>query len=247
MMNLINLIGLSDTITRGYNMIDLEKYINIYYNGNPPSNIQLFFLEEKEYEKKYKELTKQINNHIDSDYIDTVGYYLHDPKKNIHYILIKKFWDYECDALYILNLFHELSHIETMPKLNLEKATKHNEYIYIGYLFWREYIAQYEAINKYNMFVDEISFLSNKEETIEKVKKLLKNIEDNLYEIILYCEIQNFCIAEIKEEQIELIKIVKEIKSKFVNKEDIKNISTRDFEKMGIIIKKLFDKYYERS
>lgn len=228
-------------------MVDLYDYVKLYYNENPPSNIKLYFLEEKEYEKKYKELTKRINNQIDADYINTVGYYIYDSKNNIHNILIKKLWDYECDFLYILNLFHELSHVETMPKINLEKAIKHNESVYIGYLFWREYIAQYEAINRYNMVIDDIPFLKNKDATIKKVKKMVKDIDDNLYEIILYCEIQNICISEIKEEQTKLTETLKGIKAKFTNKNDIKNISIRDLEKIGIEVRNLYRKYYERS
>ena len=211
----------------------MEELLMLYYNNTPPSNIKIYFLEEEEYVKKYKEICKKINKEYDDDYLNTSGYYFFD--SNNYYILIKKYPNLDCDNVYILNLFHELSHIETMPNVNLEKVHRKTA-AYCGYDFWREYIAQYTAINQYQMKIGDIAFLKDEDETKKVLKNLYRNFNDTLYEIILYSEITSIYIHSIREQSIELIALLKSIKNKFTSKQDIKNISINDLNKIGKIV-----------
>lgn len=230
-------------------MKNIEEYLKKYYNNKIDKKIVLYFLEEKEYVQKYRELTKKINKAIDKDYIDTAGYYLFDPKEDIHYVLIKNY-NIDCDNFYILNLYHELSHIETLPYktgLKLEKNKKKKSYSYCGYIFWREYIAQYEAINKYLVQIDDICFLKDNETFYTHIKKLMNNFEDNLYEIILYLEIKNKQIKGLEKEIDELIVTLKNIKNKLFANQQIKDISIGDLNKIGFCLYKLLNKYYKEK
>lgn len=230
-------------------MISANEYLKKYYYNNITKDIQVFFLEEHEYNKKYKELTKKINNKSDKDYVDTAGYYLFDSKENKHYVLLKNY-NIDCNNFYILNLYHELSHIETLPYkvgLQLDKTKKKKQYVYDGYLFWREYIAQYEAFNKYLMQIDDILFLKDDNSFQNQINRLCNNFEDNLYEIILCCEIKNDYIKKIENESKELILLLKSIKEKLFAKQDIKNISIDDLNKIGLYVNKILDKYYSHN
>lgn len=220
----------------------MQKYVDLYYNGTPPDNIDIFFLEEKEYVQKYKDICKTLNKICDDDYINTSGYYFNTPTK--YYILLKKYPDIECDNVYILNLFHELSHIETMPNINLEKIHENKIAANDGYDFWKEYIAQYEAVNQYQMKIGDIAFLKDKEETKEILMQLTKNFDENIYEIILYSEITSVYIDKIKTETKNLITLLKKVKNKFKSKQDIKQISITDLNKIGKSINTLKKTYY---
>lgn len=225
---------------------ELNGYVDKFYHGNTPNNVTIFFLEEKEYNRKYKELQKKINKICDSDYINTVGYFFYDNKDEHYYILIKKFGDLDCDNFYILNLFHELGHVETLPYrvgLQIDKAKKTKPYTVLGYNFWKEYIAQYKAVNKYEMYIGEIGFLFDKELAKKHISRLLNNFENNLYEIVLYCEITGIYIKGIKEELKELINVLKDTKNKFKDEDEVKNISLKSLNKIGKCVEKLQSKY----
>lgn len=228
--------------------MDILYYFKKYYNDKPPENIEIFFLEEKDFEEKYKSLAKKIFGKINSDYINSEGYCFFDNKNNRYYILIKKFWDYESDNNYIITLFHELSHVETLPLRlfnKIEQRLNKNIDSLIGYDFWKEYIAQYEAVNKFQMIVGQAKFLTDKNMVKEHISYLKHNFDELLYEIILYSEIANVYIDEIEEESKELISLLKQIKNKFITNDERKNISIKDLEKIGKCVRIITEKYYK--
>jgi hypothetical protein len=227
--------------------MDCEKYLNLYFNGNPPDNVKVYFLDVKAYEKKYKEITKKINKVVDYNFIDTIGYCMYDTKENFYHILIRDFGDKVCDSYYALTLFHELAHMETLPyktglQINKMKNKKNKRHIISGYNFWIEYIAQYEATNKYQMCVVELGYLKDRQKLRDVIKKLAFNFEDNMYEIVLYMEITGIRIKKIKEETNGLIETLKKIKANANTKESLKNISIKELNEIGIYVDEIIDK-----
>lgn len=127
----------------------IERYYQINKNIEKP-NINLFFLVGHDFDSKVKkDFRKQTNCKTDTE--DIIGNLILDKnfKKNkIANIYIRKD-DVEFDNKhYALVMFHELSHIHTLPlsseddvfKYNNKKGKKHT---IDGYYFWREFIATY--------------------------------------------------------------------------------------------------------
>lgn len=226
----------------------MEEFVKLYYNGQTPDNVKVYFLKEKDYETLYKKLTKRFYGRIDADYKGTSGYCIKEPGIDIYHILIKNYGD-EFENVHVLNLFHELSHVETMPlkigsKL-LCSSGKNKSNSIIGFEFWREYIAQYEAINQYQMKYSDIDFLYDKELTEKVLKRLSKNFEICLYEIVLYSEITNVYIKEAQKQTEELIFLLKKIKNGFKGKDDIRNINEKNIEQIGKKVKNLITVFNE--
>jgi len=217
-------------------LINIKKIAEIYYGGKKPDNINLYFLKEEQYKKKYKELTKKIFGNSDNGYENTCGYCIHDKESDVYHILIK---DYNQDYKYsyIINLFHELAHTDTMPgKIGVTllcSSKKKDDVAITGYEFWKEYIAQYEAVNKFQMNVGNIAFLHDNELTKSVLKELLNNYLVSLYEIVLYSEITGIFIDGTEEETKNLISVLKNIKNRFVSREDIKTINKRELRQIG--------------
>lgn len=235
---------------QGGGPIDLKKLAGLYYGGKIPDNIKLYFLKEEEYDEKYKELSKQIYGRADKDYYGSLGYCLYDKRKDIYHVLLK-----DCDGdygnAYALNLFHELSHVDTMPyKIGTTlfcSSKQKDDMALVGFEFWKEYIAQYEAVNKYQMVIGEIHFLNNSEAAKKVINRLKESYEILLYEIILYSEITGIYIDEITEETKELIECLKQIRNGFHSKEEMKNISKKDLSKIGKQVIKIYKKIEERK
>lgn len=131
----------------------LQYLIDEYYKLNNDierPNINLFFLYDNEFDSKVKkDFRLQTNCKIDTK--DIVGNLILDKKfkKNkIANIYIRKNDKEFNENHYILVIFHELSHIHTMPSSTEDDVIKYNNkkgknYTLDGYYFWREFIATY--------------------------------------------------------------------------------------------------------
>lgn len=223
---------------------DLDMLINEYYNGKPPKNIKTYFLMEEEYEKKYKQLTKKIFGRVDEEYKGSIAYCIYDKDHDIYHILVKD-CVVEYYNAYALTLFHELGHVDTMPhkigtSLYCSSKKKDNDAL-IGFEFWKEYIAQYEAVNRFQMVLGEIVFLSNKEGAERVISKLKPSFRTLLYEIVLYSEITGVYLKGVEEETKALVECLKQIRNSFNSTEEMKHIKKKDLDKIGKLVIKLFD------
>lgn len=223
--------------------IDLQYYADLYYGGKCKENVKIYFLKEKEYEKKYKSIEKDAYGTADNDYENSLGFCLYSKKEDIYNILIKDCGEGYENA-YILNLFHELSHVETLPRKTgaalFCSSGKKSDFALIGYEFWREYIAQYEAVNKYQMLIGDIQFLKDMEAADRVIKKLAVSTW-TLYEAVLYSEITGVEIKGAERETAELINCLKQVKASFVTKEELKNIKKKELSKIGKCLIKVID------
>ena len=225
--------------------IDLEYYADIYFGGKKPENITIYFLRQNEYKKKYQELSKKIFGASDNEYKDTLGYYIYDKKDDSYHVLIR-----DCgigfENVYIMNLYHELSHVITIPKrtgasLYCSSSKKDSDAV-IGYQFWVEYIAHYEAINRYLMTIGDIEFLKDRDTVKRKLTKLMPQYDEFLYEIVLYSEMTDVYIDGTEDETKSLIQILRLVKNRFVSKDDICSISKKELKDIGKSVWKLFSK-----
>lgn len=117
----------------------------------------------------------------------------------------------------------------------------------MGYEFWKEYIAQYEAVNKYQMLIGDIMFLKDKDAARQVIENLRQSWCFLLYEIILYSEITGVYLKEIEEETKNLVTCLKKIRSSFTSKEEMKGITKKDLTKIGKCVEKIFDLLEERK
>lgn len=131
----------------------LQNLINKYYELNNDierPNINLFFLAGSEFDSKVKK-DFRAQTHCKADTQDIIGNLIFDKKfkKNkVANVYIRRD-DQEFDeGHYALVMFHELSHIHTMPLSSEDAVIKYNNkkgkgYTLDGYYFWREFIATY--------------------------------------------------------------------------------------------------------
>lgn len=195
-------------------------------------------------------MTKKIFGTADKDFDGSLGYCLYDRRNEEYHVLLQDCGG-NCDNAYILNLFHELSHVETLPyrvgASLICSSKKKEDTAIIGYEFWKEYIAQYEAVNRYQMLIGDIMFLKDKDAARQVIENLRQSWGFLLYEIILYSEITGVYLEEIEEETKNLVACLKKIRSSFTSKEEMKGITKKDLTKIGKCVEKIFDLLEERK
>lgn len=229
-------------IGRITSLAELLLYSKKYFGGAIPDNIKIHFLKEEQYHTECRRIEKEILGTGHTNSKGTLGYCLYDNKKDEYNVFIK---DLEMDCLesYIFVLYHELAHTQTMPKAPVRTKNK-KPYMHIGFEFWKEYIAQYEAVNRYSMEVGRINFLFEE----EAIRRLIDVNKDLLYESVLYCELSGFGVDFIEEKKCadefnQLIEILREIRKSFLTVEETRNISAKDLEKIGKIVEKILIKW----
>lgn len=125
-----------------------KKYVDTYFNINKlnenKEDIEIYFLQEKEYEKEIINKLNQIDAETVYNETESNGYTFF--LNNIHYIYIKLSESLNYD---IHVLFHELSHIFFEPDLtifqNEEMTDEESNIAYYGYKFFIEFYADYYA------------------------------------------------------------------------------------------------------
>lgn len=223
-------------------LAEILDFSEKYFGGAIPDNIKIYFLKESEYHTECRKCEKKILGTGHNNSKGTLGYCLYDNKNGIYHVFIK---DLEIDCLesYIFVLYHELAHTQTLPKAPVRAKNK-KPYVLIGFEFWKEYIAQYEAINRYSMVVGKIRFLFEEESLL----RLIDVERDLLYETVLYCELSGFGMEFIEkkgcsDEFKQLTEILQNIRKSFLSVSEARDISTKDLEKIGKIVDKILVKW----
>lgn len=240
---------------------DIIEYFDLYYKYNTqltiPENINIYLLEENKFISAIQEKSSEIFGKYSPELSDNInGLVMIDSKnkyRNTYNIFLLN--DKEEIYPYIVSvLFHELSHVHTLPDLNIvqlkSKDEDGNSYI-IGYNFWREFIANYIGNKTFIKTCGCIDYIDNKPKLLELLSKTiqemtttkeLSNIDEIIPYILLYKEDLSDDILEKigKEKTIILMNIVDICKNILMN-ENIKDLPIEYYNQLGKSLKILKD------
>jgi hypothetical protein len=181
--------------------VELKEYVKIYYDFNKqyniPDNINIYILEKEEFFKKISNKITEVfrlkDPNIDK-YIN--GLVIVDTKNKYKYTynvyLLRE--EVKIYPYLVSVLFHELSHIHTLPKIeiyDLKKYDENNKFSEKGYFFWKEFIANYIGDKTFFYTYGDIGYIQDKEKLINLFNscfykdKLIENIDELISFILL--------------------------------------------------------------
>ena len=240
---------------------NLKEYFDMYYEYNSsyiiPENINVYLLDKEEFQTAIKEKSVEVFRIKTPIIEDTInGIIIVDTKNKYRYTYnIYLLKEYEEVYPYVVSvLFHELSHAHTLPSievLDLKEYEKNEEhYSYLGYEFWREFIANYIGDKTFIETCGCINYVSRKEDLEKFALKTLKKVKEEnnisqLDELISYILLSNFDITNKLYEILDGIdvanfKLLIKLCKTYLEKNDYIDISKEELDKIGTLISLLF-------
>lgn len=217
------------------------KYLDCYYEQNNfeiPDNLNVYVYKEKDFYSAIKNKSLEVFGYIqDIAEKKLIGFFIYNIKNNEYNIYILQ-EEKNINQEEIITLFHELTHIHTIPIL----PDKCNKNMYYGYDFWKEFIANYLAF--YTMdTINTIDYIENENKVKEQSEFLIKSMIkknslaalEELIPLLLLTSynIKEFLYSKYTPELINEIYSLKNLCYKTINRENYREINNINLEKIG--------------